>query len=571
MKRWRGLCIGAGYFSQFHYDAWGRMPEVEIACVCDQDEAKARAAAQQVDGAAVCTDAAEALARFEVDFVDIITPPATHMALVEAAAKRGRAIICQKPLAPEFAAARQIVELAEKHGVRLMVHENFRFQPWHREIRRLIDTGAIGDRLHSLTFRSRPGDGWGEDAYLSRQPYFRQMPRLLVHETGVHFIDTFRYLAGEIEEAQGVLRRLNPVIAGEDAGLLTFRFVSGAVGVWDANRWNESNFPDPRYTFGEFLVEGSGGTIRLDGDGRLTLQPLGEPEREHAYSHERRGFGGDCVLATQRHFIECLASGAPFETEGREYLRTLEIVEAVYEAARTGQRVRCPQEAKTLTPALSQREREGKAGRRVYDLSLPVDNEMRGVSITPLNTIEQHGYNTTTLSLYSHSGTHMDAVRHFVPEGATLERQSLEVCCGPALVINIAPVEPRELISVERLAPWAARLEPGERLLLRTDWYKRYGTDEYRNALPRISPELARWLVEKQVCLLGVEPPSVADVNSREELTVVHQILLRGGVTIIEGLANLDQLPGDRVEFIALPLKIVGGDGCPVRAVAREI
>jgi kynurenine formamidase len=165
----------------------------------------------------------------------------------------------------------------------------------------------------------------------------------------------------------------------------------------------------------------------------------------------------------------------------------------------------------------------------------------------------------------------MDAVRHFVPEGATLDRQSLEVCWGPAMVLNITPVAPRELISVERLAPWAAMIQAGERLLLRTDWYKRYGTDEYRNALPRISPELARWLVEKQVCLLGVEPPSVADVNSREELTVVHQILLRGGVTIIEGLANLDQLPSERVEFIALPLKIVGGDGCPVRAIARDI
>ena len=252
-------------------------------------------------------------------------------------------------------------------------------------------------------------------------------------------------------------------------------------------------------------------------------------------------------------------------------------MEAVYESARTGVTVPCTatstHKANDLTPALSQREREPSSGgsRRIHDLSLPVDNEMRGVNITPLNTIEQHGYNTTTLSLYSHSGTHMDAVRHFVPEGATLDRQSLEVCWGPAMVLNITPVEPRELISVERLAPWAAMIQPGERLLLRTDWYKRYGTDEYRNALPRISPELARWLVEKQVCLLGVEPPSVADVNSREELTVVHQILLRGGVTIIEGLANLDQLPGERVEFVALPLKIVGGDGCPVRAVAREL
>jgi kynurenine formamidase len=360
-------------------------------------------------------------------------------------------------------------------------------------------------------------------------------------------------LAGEIDEVHAILRRLNPVIAGDDAGLLTLRFENGAIGVWDANRWNESNFSDPRYTFGEFLVEGSGGSIRLYGDGRLTVQPLGEGEREHPYHHERRGFGGDCVLTTQRHFIERLASAEPFETEGREYLRSLAIVEAAYESAQCGSSV-----------SVAGRQR------RVIDLSLPIDNKLRGANITQLKTIERDGWNATTLALYSHCGTHMDAPRHFVPEGATLDQQSLDVCCGPALVFDLRPIEPRELISVERLAPWAAAIHSGTRILLCTDWHKRLDTPEYRDALPRISAELARWLVERQVCLLGVEPPSVADVNNVEELTTVHQILLRGGVTIVEGLANLDRLSGPHVEFIALPLKIVGGDGCPVRAIARE-
>lgn len=267
------------------------------------------------------------------DFVDVITPPATHLEVCRAAAERGISIICQKPLAPTFDDSRQLVELCRAAGVRLMVHENFRFQPWHREIKRLLDVGAIGTRLHSLTFRSRPGDGWGADAYLNRQPYFRTMPRLLIHETGVHFIDTFRYLAGEVDRVHCVLRRLNPVIAGEDCGLLVFEFLNGAVGVWDCNRCNESNFPDPRYTFGEFLVEGDGGSIRLSGDGTLTIQPLGQPERRHDYVHERRGFAGDCVFATQQHFIDRLRDGSPFETEGENYLRNLVIQEAFYKSA----------------------------------------------------------------------------------------------------------------------------------------------------------------------------------------------------------------------------------------------
>ena len=80
-------------------------------------------------------------------------------------------------------------ELAERASVPFMVHENFRFQPWYREIKRLVDRETIGDRLHGLYVRTRTGDGYGDNAYLNRQPYFRQMPRLLIHETGVHFID----------------------------------------------------------------------------------------------------------------------------------------------------------------------------------------------------------------------------------------------------------------------------------------------------------------------------------------------------------------------------------------------
>jgi kynurenine formamidase len=108
------------------------------------------------------------------------------------------------------------------------------------------------------------------------------------------------------------------------------------------------------------------------------------------------------------------------------------------------------------------------------------------------------------------------------------------------------------------------------RLLFRTDWHKRFGTAAYRDELPRISLELARWLVDQQVSLIGVEPPSVADVNNLTEVTEVHHTLFRGNVLIVEGLAHLDQIQSAEVEFIALPLNVTGGDGSPVRAIAIE-
>jgi len=106
---------------------------------------------------------------------------------------------------------------------------------------------------------------------------------------------------------------------------------------------------------------------------------------------------------------------------------------------------------------------------------------------------------------------------------------------------------------------------------LRTDWSRHVDNPTiYRDQLPRISEGLARWCVERRVKILGVEPPSIADVTNLPEVTFIHKILLGGGVNIVEGLTNLDALAPGKLFFAALPLKISGGDGCPCRAFAVE-
>lgn len=336
-------CIGAGYFARFHVEAWQRLPQVELVAICDQDVQKAASLADQYDVARTYRDVDDLFAEEAFDVVDIITPPDTHLELCSKAIAAQKHMICQKPLAPTFAEAKKLVDLTQATGLRFMVHENFRFQPWYRKMKQLLERGAIGDQLHTLSLKMRMGDGWGKSAYLDRQPYFQTMPRLLIYETGIHYIDVFRFLAGEVTRVYARLRKLNTVIAGEDCGIVLFDFENGGQGILDGNRYNESNVDNPRYTFGEVTIEGSGGTIRLYLDGKITLQSLGQPEQMVPYEHNHKGFASDCVFFTQQHFVEAFLAGQPFETNGIDYLKNLVIQEAIYKSNEERKEITIPQ------------------------------------------------------------------------------------------------------------------------------------------------------------------------------------------------------------------------------------
>lgn len=208
---------------------------------------------------------------------------------------------------------------------------------------------------------------------------------------------------------------------------------------------------------------------------------------------------------------------------------------------------------------------------RLIDLTLPLRPGQRGVAAETARTLARDGWNAATWSLYSHAGTHMDAQQHFAAGPETIDTKSLTRCLGPAWVVDLTPIAPRTQIGLAHLGAVREKVAAGDSLLLRTDWH-RYVDDPalYRDGLPRIGDALAQWCVERGVKLLGVEPPSIADVNDLAEVTRIHKVLLGGGVTIVEGLAHLDSLTQERVLFAALPLKLAGGDGAPVRAFAIE-
>jgi D-apiose dehydrogenase len=342
--------IGAGYFSQFHLRGWQQCGATVVA-VCDIDKARAEQTASRFDVASKYSDPNALLARDDLDVIDIALPPAHQFDVVNAALEHRFPVICQKPFAVSYAQAHKLASRADQLGVPLIVHENFRFMPWYREAKRLIAAGHLGD-LHGILFRLRPGDGQGQGAYLDRQPYFQKMQRFLVAETAIHFIDTFRYLLGEVQAVSARLRRVNRHIAGEDAGVITFEFQSGAVGVLDANRSNDHSAANTRRTMGEMWLEGMRGCLRLDGDGALWWKAHGELEIAHMYdagSADPNDFGGGACARLQASALGAFFGDAPSENPARDYLMNIRVQEAIYQSHETGQRI----EIGTFSPPIA--------------------------------------------------------------------------------------------------------------------------------------------------------------------------------------------------------------------------
>ena len=179
------------------------------------------------------------------------------------------------------------------------------------------------------------------------------------------------------------------------------------------------------------------------------------------------------------------------------------------------------------------------------------------------------------LTLGEHTGTHMDAPLHFVPEGPAhygTDRIPLERLAGRAATIEAADLGAGDLLVVDRIEAWEREhgpIEPGDRVLLRYGWDGRWATGpagrRFLEDWPGLSGGAAEYLVERGAALVGCDTLSVHAAGS--EANPAHHALLGNEVYIVENLNNLGSLPPFCL-FVALPLKIRGGSGSPVRAVA---
>jgi kynurenine formamidase len=176
------------------------------------------------------------------------------------------------------------------------------------------------------------------------------------------------------------------------------------------------------------------------------------------------------------------------------------------------------------------------------------------------------------LTTSEHTGTHMDAPLHFIPEGSAIDELPLDRLAGRAATIEATDLGAGDLVDVGRIEAWEGEHGPigaRDRVLIRYGWDRRWATGpEGRRFLedwPGLSGEAAAYLVGKGVSLVGCDTLAVDATVSTEN--PAHYALLGSEVYIVENLKNLDLLPPFCL-FLALPLKLGGGSGSPVRAVA---
>ena len=198
---------------------------------------------------------------------------------------------------------------------------------------------------------------------------------------------------------------------------------------------------------------------------------------------------------------------------------------------------------------------------------MPVYPGTEGPVLAPANTYEKDGFKETLMTMYTHTGTHMDPPAHLFAGRTTLDRFPAEQFAGRALVIDCTSLADGERVPLEMITRYGQKAEDAEFLLFRFGWDRYWGTPAYFGNYPYLSDEAVEYIIfhrKKGVGLdvIGIDP--IADTN----LTIHKKLFAENEIVVIENLMNLDQVGDEMFWFFALPLKHVDADGSPIRAIA---
>lgn len=187
--------------------------------------------------------------------------------------------------------------------------------------------------------------------------------------------------------------------------------------------------------------------------------------------------------------------------------------------------------------------------------------------LAPANTYEKDGFKETLMTMFTHTGTHMDPPAHLFSGRTTLDRFSVEQFVGKALVVDCTDLKEGDRVHIDKINAVKEKADAAEFILFMYGWDKRWGTDAYFGDYPYIDDEVVEYIIQQKkkgvgMDVIGIDP--IAD----EYLTIHRKLFKKNEIVVIENLMNLDMVGDDLFTFIALPLKHVDGDGSPIRAIA---
>ena len=326
--------FGCGFWSQFQIGAWKEIEGAECVALYNRTKSKAEDLAKRFNIPRVYDDAEELLKNEKLDFIDIITDVDTHEKFTILGAKYVLDVICQKPLAPNYAAAKRMMKATKEAGVRFYVHENYRWQPQFRRVKNILDSGIIG-----TAFRC-------ETAFLTAfplfetQPFLAELEEFALTDQGSHQFDVLRYLFGEAKTIYCEKQTVNPTIKGEDVTTSVLKMKNGVVCIQKisfSSPLEKEIFPQTT-----LLIEGDKGSIRLDGEFEISItSPAGTtkevvPMRAYPWQTDRLKPEPPSIVDINKNILDDMLGLGKAENTGDDNFETVKLVWAAYESANTG-------------------------------------------------------------------------------------------------------------------------------------------------------------------------------------------------------------------------------------------
>ncbi len=332
MQKLRFAVIGCGFWSQFQIAAWGEFSDqVELLAVCDQDLAKAQQRAAEFGEVAVYQDANQLFSELTLDFVDVITDVETHPYFVQLAAQHGVGVICQKPMAPTFRQAQEMVAICKQHQVPFMVHENFRWQTPVQVLKEKLESGVIGRPFKArVSFCSH-------FPVFENQPFLAELDQFILTDIGSHILDIARFLFGEANSLYCKTQTINPGIKGEDVANVLMEMDNGLhcyVEMSYASILEEEPFPQTL-----ILIEGTKGSMALEKDFMIRTTTKAGTTRETISLKQYKWADPDyalihsSIVECNRDILFAMQGKKLCETSGEDNLRTVRLLFDAYDSA----------------------------------------------------------------------------------------------------------------------------------------------------------------------------------------------------------------------------------------------